>query len=86
MTPSLARGCLKRSLKKVSPYTISQAKGLAVGGTEKKVVAGAGGAPTVASIMRVTLSCDHRVVDGAVGAQLLQHFKKFMENPQAMLL
>jgi len=59
---------------------------LAVGGTEKKVVAGAGGAPTVASIMRVTLSCDHRVVDGAVGAQWLQHFKKFMENPQAMLL
>lgn len=59
---------------------------LAVGGTEKKVVAGSGGVPTVASIMRVTLSCDHRVVDGAVGAQWLQHFKKFMENPQAMLL
>jgi len=59
---------------------------LAVGGTEKKVVAGADGGPSVASIMRVTLSCDHRVVDGAVGAQWLQHFKKFMENPQAMLL
>jgi len=59
---------------------------LAVGGTEKKVVAGANGDPSVASIMRVTLSCDHRVVDGAVGAQWLQHFKKFMENPQAMLL
>jgi len=59
---------------------------LAVGGTEKKVVAGAGGEPTVASIMRVTMSCDHRVVDGAVGAQWLQHFKKFMENPQSMLL
>jgi pyruvate dehydrogenase E2 component (dihydrolipoamide acetyltransferase) len=59
---------------------------LAVGGTEKKVVAGSGGAPTVAHVMRVTMSCDHRVVDGAVGAQWLQHFKKFMENPQAMLL
>ena len=59
---------------------------LAVGGTEKKVVVGAGGAPAVAHVMRVTLSCDHRVVDGAVGAQWLQHFKKFMENPQAMLL
>jgi len=59
---------------------------LAVGGTEKKVVAGPNGDPTVASIMRVTMSCDHRVVDGAVGAQWLQHFKKFMENPQAMLL
>jgi len=59
---------------------------LAVGGTEKKVVAGPGGDPTVAQIMRVTMSCDHRVVDGAVGAQWLQHFKKFMENPQSMLL
>lgn len=59
---------------------------LAVGGTESKVVPGTDGAPTVASMMRVTLSCDHRVVDGAVGAQWLQHFKKFMENPQAMLL
>jgi len=36
--------------------------------------------------MRVTMSCDHRVVDGAVGAQWLQHFKKFVENPQSMLL
>merc|ERR1712013_882383 len=59
---------------------------LAVGGTEKKVVAGADGGPSVANMMRVTMSCDHRVVDGAVGAQWLQHFKKFMENPQAMLL
>jgi len=58
---------------------------LAVGGTEKKVVP-VNGAPSVANMMRVTLSCDHRVVDGAVGAQWLQHFKKFMENPQAMLL
>merc|ERR1719331_3114195 len=59
---------------------------LAVGGTEKKVVVGAEGAPAVANMMRVPMSCDHRVVDGAVGAQWLQHFKKFMENPQAMLL
>merc|ERR1712110_169322 len=57
---------------------------LAVGGTEKKVVAGPDGAPTVANMMRVTMSCDHRVVDGAVGAQWLQHFKKFVENPQSM--
>jgi len=59
---------------------------LAVGGTEKKVVAGPGGEPTVVNMMRVTMSCDHRVVDGAVGAQWLQHFKKFVENPQSMLL
>merc|ERR550519_2978729 len=55
---------------------------LAVGGTEKKVVVSDGsGEPSVSSMMRVTLSCDHRVVDGAVGAQWLQHFKRFMENP-----
>lgn len=58
---------------------------LAVGGTEKKVVV-KDGAPAVANVMRVTMSCDHRVVDGAVGAQWLQHFKKFIENPKAMLL
>ncbi|XP_071941651.1 dihydrolipoyllysine-residue acetyltransferase component of pyruvate dehydrogenase complex, mitochondrial-like [Antedon mediterranea] len=39
-----------------------------------------------ASVLSVTLSCDHRVVDGAVGAQWLQHFKKFLEKPETMLL
>jgi len=58
---------------------------LAVGGTEKKVVV-KDGKPAVSNTMRVTMSCDHRVVDGAVGAQWLQHFRKFIENPKAMLL
>ena len=61
---------------------------LAVGGTTKKVVpTGKPDSPykTVNS-MSVTLSCDHRVVDGAVGAQWLKHFKNFMENPTSMLL
>lgn len=40
----------------------------------------------VASIMSVTLSCDHRVVDGAVGAQWLAEFRKFLEKPVTMLL
>nr|XP_031362689.1 dihydrolipoyllysine-residue acetyltransferase component of pyruvate dehydrogenase complex, mitochondrial [Lonchura striata domestica] len=40
----------------------------------------------VASMMSVTLSCDHRVVDGAVGAQWLAEFKKFLEKPVTMLL
>ena len=40
----------------------------------------------VAEVMTVTLSCDHRVVDGAVGAQWLQSFKKFLEKPTTMLL
>jgi len=40
----------------------------------------------VAEVMTVTLSCDHRVVDGAVGAQWLQAFKSYLENPLRMLL
>lgn len=37
-------------------------------------------------MMSVTLSCDHRVVDGAVGAQWLTAFKSFLERPVKMLL
>jgi pyruvate dehydrogenase E2 component (dihydrolipoamide acetyltransferase) len=40
----------------------------------------------VANVMTVTLSCDHRVVDGAVGAQWLQAFKEYIEDPVKMLL
>jgi len=36
--------------------------------------------------MTVTLSCDHRVVDGAVGAEFLSEFKNLIENPSLMLL
>jgi pyruvate dehydrogenase E2 component (dihydrolipoamide acetyltransferase) len=39
----------------------------------------------VGHTMKVTLSCDHRVVDGAVGSAFLQTFKKYMENPVMML-
>ncbi|XP_043682515.1 dihydrolipoyllysine-residue acetyltransferase component of pyruvate dehydrogenase complex, mitochondrial isoform X1 [Vespula pensylvanica] len=41
---------------------------------------------TTAQYMSVTASCDHRTVDGAVGAQWLSAFKNFMENPTSMLL
>ncbi len=40
----------------------------------------------VSSVMKVTLSCDHRSVDGAVGAAFLQTVKKFIENPVTMLV
>jgi pyruvate dehydrogenase E2 component (dihydrolipoamide acetyltransferase) len=40
----------------------------------------------VVQMMNVTLSCDHRVVDGAVGAKWLNAFKGCMENPLTMLL
>ena len=59
---------------------------LAVGGTKQRVVPAAEGGSKVKSVMKVTLSCDHRVVDGAVGAKWLSFFKKFLENPKTMLL
>jgi pyruvate dehydrogenase E2 component (dihydrolipoamide acetyltransferase) len=40
----------------------------------------------VTNIMKITLSCDHRSVDGATGAAFLQTFKKYLENPVMMLL
>ncbi len=40
----------------------------------------------VTNVMKITLSCDHRSVDGAVGATFLQTFKKYMENPVTMLV
>lgn len=40
----------------------------------------------VSNVMKVTLSCDHRSVDGAVGAGFLQTFKKYLENPVTMLV
>lgn len=40
----------------------------------------------ILQMMRVTMSCDHRVIDGAVGAQFLQSFKKAMENPLYLVI
>ena len=40
----------------------------------------------VSQVMKITMSCDHRSVDGATGAAFLQTFKKYMENPVMMLL
>ncbi|MER3463250.1 MAG: pyruvate dehydrogenase complex dihydrolipoamide acetyltransferase [Chitinophagaceae bacterium] len=40
----------------------------------------------VSNVMKITLSCDHRSVDGAVGAAFLQTFKKYLENPVTMLV
>ncbi len=58
---------------------------LAVGRTEEKPVA-VDGELTVRRRMRVTMSCDHRVVDGAMGAEFLATFKRMLENPLAMVL
>ncbi|XP_059912957.1 dihydrolipoyllysine-residue acetyltransferase component of pyruvate dehydrogenase complex, mitochondrial [Gadus macrocephalus] len=60
---------------------------LAVGGAEKRLLpADNEKGFDVANMMAVTLSCDHRVVDGAVGAQWLAEFRKFLEKPVTMLL
>ncbi len=62
-----------------------QATILAVGGGEKRAVV-KDGELKVATIMSVTLSTDHRAVDGVLGAQLLGSFKKYIENPISMLV
>jgi len=60
---------------------------LAVGGPKKKVLPNqTGDGYKTVNTMNVTLSCDHRVVDGAVGAQWLKYFKKYIEHPTSMLL
>jgi pyruvate dehydrogenase E2 component (dihydrolipoamide acetyltransferase) len=58
---------------------------LAVGAGEERPVV-RNGALAVASVMSCTLACDHRVVDGAVGAQWLQMFKKIIEAPATLAL
>lgn len=65
-----------------------QAAILAVGGATQKLVPveGKSDQTEVATVLTVTLSCDHRVVDGAVGAEWLQAFKDYMENPMKLLL
>ena len=63
---------------------------LAVGKAEKKVVPNTDSNSTekckVINVMNLTLSCDHRVVDGAVGAQWVNEFRKLIEDPSLLLL
>ncbi|RZW08686.1 MAG: pyruvate dehydrogenase complex dihydrolipoamide acetyltransferase [Rhodobacteraceae bacterium] len=58
---------------------------LAVGAGVKKPVVNDDGEVSVATVMSVTLSVDHRVIDGALGAELLTAIKENLENPVAML-
>ncbi|MEM7122620.1 MAG: pyruvate dehydrogenase complex dihydrolipoamide acetyltransferase [Pseudomonadota bacterium] len=62
-----------------------QAGIIAVGAGEQRPVV-KDGALSVATVMSCTLSCDHRVIDGAVGARLLTAFKGLIEEPLTMLL
>jgi pyruvate dehydrogenase E2 component (dihydrolipoamide acetyltransferase) len=63
-----------------------QATILAVGAARRQAVEQDDGGVAFASIMTVTLSCDHRVVDGALGAQLLAAFRGFIEQPVTALV
>jgi pyruvate dehydrogenase E2 component (dihydrolipoamide acetyltransferase) len=58
---------------------------LAVGAGEQRAVV-KNGALAIATVMTVTLSTDHRAVDGALGAELIQAFKQLIENPMGMLV
>lgn len=59
---------------------------LSIGSGEKRVVVGENGEFIAKTLMTVTIACDHRVIDGSVGAALLAAFKGFIEQPVSMLL
>ena len=40
----------------------------------------------ISKTMMVTVSCDHRIIDGIVGARFLQELKRFLENPASLLV
>ncbi len=58
---------------------------LAIGGVEEKPVV-IDGSLEVRQRMRVTMSCDHRVVDGATGAKFLQTVRRYIENPLSLII
>jgi pyruvate dehydrogenase E2 component (dihydrolipoamide acetyltransferase) len=58
---------------------------LAVGAGEQRPVV-KNGALAIATVMSITLSCDHRAVDGALGAELIAAIKVLIENPMSLLV
>ncbi len=59
---------------------------LAVGAGQRRPIEAEDGSVKFVDQMTVTLSCDHRVVDGALGAELLAAFTLFMEHPVGMMV
>jgi pyruvate dehydrogenase E2 component (dihydrolipoamide acetyltransferase) len=59
---------------------------LAIGAIEEKVVVGPDGGFEVRKKLRVTMSCDHRIIDGAVGATFLQTLRRLIENPLLLVM
>ena len=58
---------------------------IAIGAGEERAIV-VNGKVEIATMMTITMSCDHRVVDGATGAKFLQTLKRFIEEPASMLL
>jgi pyruvate dehydrogenase E2 component (dihydrolipoamide acetyltransferase) len=58
---------------------------LAVGRSRPRMIVSEGGTPRVASILRATLSLDHRAIDGATGAAFLKVLRQTLEHPQGLL-
>jgi pyruvate dehydrogenase E2 component (dihydrolipoamide acetyltransferase) len=63
-----------------------QATILAIGAARRQPIEKEDGGIAFASVLSVTLSCDHRVVDGALGAELIAAFQKFVAQPVTMLV
>lgn len=59
---------------------------MSVGAGQKQPIVSDNGELTAATLMGVTLTCDHRVIGGAEGARWLQAFKRYVETPESMLL
>lgn len=63
-----------------------QAAIMAIGRAERRLYVGEEDSGRVATFMTVTMSCDHRVIDGATGARFLQTFKEILQRPAALLI
>jgi len=74
-------------VKSIAPIVRpGQSVALGVGALRQVVVPQSQGGAKISTIATVTLSCDHRVVDGAIGATWLQNFESLIKNPMTMLL
>ena len=85
--------CIRRQVSNLGMFGIKQFTSIinepqgcimSVGAGEQRAVV-KDGQVVPATVMTVTLTCDHRVVDGATGARFLQAFKPLIEDPVAML-
>ena len=76
---------MSRSKSRPCINVATQASIMAVGRAEKRPVV-KDDALKIATMMSVTLSVDHRVIDGALGAELLAAFKAYIEDPVTMLV